>query len=176
MTTLVVAKTTPPPPPPDNGSLSGKVGDDNGPLKGAVVNLNGTTVIADINGNYSFSSITPCTYAITCSATGYQYQTLNVTINAGINIKDITMVPVSAGTGTVTFTLAGYTQYTGVDVWIDDDEMSDNGFVGQAITYTLPVGTHTWHSRNSNVSPNRYKSGTFTIIAGQNIPITLTIP
>jgi hypothetical protein len=64
--------------PPSKGTLSGVVTDATTgyPLSGVTVNLGGATTTTDSGGNYGFSNITPGTYTVTFSKSGYTSVTI----------------------------------------------------------------------------------------------------
>lgn len=84
---------------PTTGTLSGTVTSSGNPLATATVSLVGTqqTTTTGANGMYSFLTITPGQYQVTCSKTGYSSQTLSTTITAN-------------QTTTLNFTLTDITQ------------------------------------------------------------------
>ncbi len=58
---------------PQKGTLSGVVTDSQTgqPVAGVTVNLGGVTTITDSNGVYAFSNITPGSYELSFSKSGY---------------------------------------------------------------------------------------------------------
>lgn len=70
--------------------ISGSVQDANGePLIGATIMLGGsnTGTVADIDGNYNLSGITPGTYTLVCSFIGYQKFEEEITLSANENLS-----------------------------------------------------------------------------------------
>lgn len=117
--------------PPSTGIISGNVKDGAGAnVSGATVTTTtgGYTTTTDSSGNYTLSNVTPATYSVVASKTGYNSQTqTGKTVNAGAtttcnftitrqtgaiagNVKDGSGVNVSGAT--VSTTTGGYTTTT----------------------------------------------------------------
>jgi len=75
------------PPTATTGNLAGKVydGSTNIPIQGAAISLSGaTSTTTDAQGSFLIKDITPGTYQVTISASGYISQTYQVMIIAGV--------------------------------------------------------------------------------------------
>jgi prenyltransferase beta subunit/protocatechuate 3,4-dioxygenase beta subunit len=103
------------PPPATTGNLTGKVFDSstNTPIQGAIVSLSGgPSTSTDAQGMFLINDITPNTYQVTISATGYTSQNYQLMITAGVttDMQTIYLTPVSQSTtvtGRVTDTQTG---------------------------------------------------------------------
>jgi Domain of unknown function (DUF1929)/Carboxypeptidase regulatory-like domain/Glyoxal oxidase N-terminus len=90
------------------GSFSGTVTDTTGAaIAGATVSFSGGSTTTSSTGTYSFGSVTPGTYNVTASKSGFANQTGSVTVasgqNATLNFQLTAQAPGSFG-GTVTST------------------------------------------------------------------------
>src|SRR5207248_3034342 len=90
---------------PTTGSISGHVTDSSttSPIFGATVSISGgATTTTDPSGAYSFASLTPNTYSLTASKTGYTTSApANVTVTAGNNtVQDFALAPTATTTTT----------------------------------------------------------------------------
>ena len=64
--------------PPTKGTLTGQVTDatTGQPINGVTVSLSGVTTTTDSSGNYGFTNITPGTYTLTFTKSGYNTLTV----------------------------------------------------------------------------------------------------
>jgi len=87
---------------PSTGGIAGTVSNASGHLQGVTVTLTGTataTAISDANGNYSFGSLSPGSYSVSFSDTGFLSQTTSATVTAGNTATaSVTLTP---STGTI---------------------------------------------------------------------------
>lgn len=69
----------------DAGLIRGRIMNarTKGPLPGAKVRIDATILTADANGEFTFSQLTPKTYALEYSAGGYQTQVQSIRVGAG---------------------------------------------------------------------------------------------
>lgn len=87
---LIGRKQTPPP--GETGSLSGIVTDDIGaPIGGASVTIAGVNATTDSSGNYTVSNLTPGTYTLSVSKSGYGGKSMTISIGPGANTLNVSM-------------------------------------------------------------------------------------
>jgi hypothetical protein len=72
---------------PTNGSIAGNVtdGSNNNPISGAIITTQPqtSTVTSDASGNYAIDNVSPGPYTVTASKSGYNDDSVTVTIQAG---------------------------------------------------------------------------------------------
>ncbi len=123
------------PPEPGLASLSGIVTDTSTgqPMQGVSVTLGTAGTSTNSSGGYSFNNITPNSYQMTLSKSGYEAGGTMITLIEGTNVKNISMtltpVPTATLTGVVSdattgallsgvkVTIAGVSTYTNDSGW-----------------------------------------------------------
>jgi hypothetical protein len=81
------------PPPPTEANLHGLVHDRGGnPLPAVSVSLNGLSTATMLDGTFGFTNIEPGKYTVACTKSGYQDVSKSITLSAGDNGLDITML------------------------------------------------------------------------------------
>ncbi len=159
------APTSPPPPPGTPGTITGSVTSisDGHALSGATVSFSGGATTTNSSGAYSFTNVTPGTYNVTASTTGFFSQTKQVTVNSG-------------ATATLNFALA-----TGGKISGKVTNSSGVAIAGAAVNLTgglvsttLNVTTTSTGTYNSGWVP----IGTYTVTvtaSGYSTPQTATV-
>jgi len=135
---------------PTTGTISGTVtdGTTNAAINGATVTIvGGASTTTNASGAYSFSNVTPGTYSLTASASGYNSATNSgVSVTAGATTtSNFAMVALPPTTGTIAGTVTDGTTTTAISG-------ATVTLVGGASTTTNASGAYSF----SNVSPGTY--------------------
>lgn len=136
------------PPPTTTGNLTGKVfdGSTNKPIQGATISIaGGASTTTDTQGSFLIKDITPGTYQVAISASGYISQTYQVMILAGVttDMQTVYLTPAPQATtitGKVTDAQTGI-PIAGADVAIVGTVPSTGS--GQVSTKTDSTGAYT---------------------------------
>jgi hypothetical protein len=75
-------------------TLSGKVMSGGAPVADAVVGVDGKTTTTDNTGAYGFTDITPGTYTLSVSQTGYGAYTAQISLVKGSNVHNVELTPI----------------------------------------------------------------------------------
>ena len=147
------APPPPPPPPPAKGTIAGTVtSSTNLAISGATVSVDGTshsdTTLTD--GIYSIPDVGVSTYSVTASATGFESQSQNATVNENqTTIVDFALTPTppppggSAIVDCITYTTFGGQngdKHLTVAISVVDDTGSPISGATVAVTITGPKG------------------------------------
>ena len=161
----------------DNGNVTGTVTDSSGnPVSGTTCSIATTdskgifTDTTDEEGLFLISGVTPGTWPLSISKSGYQTLSLNVTVGSGSTTEvpaDETVISPSAGTGTVTGVVSdscgGNVESAVVSIGSIQTTSNSDG------SYTLtgvPAGTQTITAAKSGYE--NY-SGTVEVIANSTV-------
>jgi acid phosphatase len=141
---LTAASTTNP------GTISGRVTNisTGGAISGATVSYSGASTTTDTNGNYSFTNVTPGTYNVSASHSGYFVETKSVTVNSGaISALSFALATGGKVAGTVTNSSGAVIANASVTI------------TGGSISTTVKTTTNSSGVYNSNWVP----VGTYTV-------------
>jgi len=132
------------------GTISGRVTNitTGGAVSGATVSFSGGSTTADSSGNYTFTNVTPGTYNVTATHTGYFAVTHAATVTSGAAVT-VNFALATGGKIAGTVTSAGGTPIAGAAVSI----------TGGSISTTVNVTTNSSGGYNSNWMP----VGTYTV-------------
>jgi acid phosphatase len=148
---------------PTPGTISGKVTNisTGGAVSGATVSFSGGSTTTDNGGNYSFSNVTPGTYSMTASHTGFFAVTNSITLSSGATaILNFAMATGGKIAGTVTNSSGA--AISGASVTL----------TGGSISTTVHTTTNSSGGYNSNWMP--VGSYTVTVSASGNTTQTKT--
>jgi len=162
------------------GALNGTVTTGGNPLAGATVSIVGTshTATTSATGTYSFPFITQGAYQVTCSKTGFQPQTVNVTIVENQTVtQNFAMVslPLVNVTGMVagsdaptvgipgaTITLTGMANYTATTN--AQGQFTITGvYASQTYSYTVVATGYSPATGTVNVGATNHNMGTVIV-------------
>ncbi|MDI6917379.1 MAG: carboxypeptidase regulatory-like domain-containing protein [Thermoplasmatales archaeon] len=158
-------------------SVSGTVKDENGdPISGATVTADGHSDTTDANGNYTISNLSPDTYTVTASKSGYtsSYQIVNLTtFSANIDFT----LNATPTTGTIT----GHVYVSGTTTGIQNANVSINAncytLTDANGAYTLSGVAQGTHTVTASAAGYASSSAEVSVTAGQtsfhNFTLTL---
>ncbi len=126
------------------GTISGRVTNitTGGAVSGATVSFSGGSTSTDSSGNYSFTNVTPGTYSLTATHSGYFAVTSPVTVPSGVTAT-LNFAMATGGKVAGTVTNASGTAIAGAAVSI----------TGGSISTTVNVTTNSSGGYNSNWVP-----------------------
>jgi phosphatidylinositol-3-phosphatase len=160
------------------GSLSGRVTSavDGRAIAGATVSYSGGTTTTDTSGNYTFATVSPGTYAVSATKTGWGKVTQNVNVAAGtastLNFQLATSGQIK---GSVTNSSGG--PIAGATVTITGGVISTTkslttSSTGAYSSNWIPVGNYTVTAQSSSLS----KTQNVTLGTGQTLIVNFTLP
>jgi len=160
-------------PPPSPGSISGTVTDaaNAAPLSGATVSYSGGSTTTDTNGNYSLTNVSPGTYTLTASKSGYSNKSQSVTVNSNANTTS--NFSLTAGTTSGSGTVTGKVTNVSTGGAISGATVSYSGGSATSNTsgvYTLsnvPAGTY-----NMTAAHSGYLNRTLSVTVTANATTT----
>jgi len=132
------------------GSITGRVTNisTGGAVSGATVSFSGGSTTSDSSGNYTFSNVTPGTYNVTATHTGYFAVTKSATVTSGATLT-LNFAMATGGKIAGTVTNASGSAVAGAAVSI----------TGGSISTTVNTTTNSTGGYNSNWMP----VGTYTV-------------
>ena len=107
-TANIALQSTGEPPVQGAGSIGGKVTDTSSgtPIAGCTVSAGGKTTTSDSDGDFTISNLSPTSYTVTASKSGYQDGSATVTVEAGKTVTaNIALTPVAPTTGSISGTV-----------------------------------------------------------------------
>lgn len=147
--------------PPQTGTIAGTVTNANTgmPIAGATVTVDtGESDTTDSSGNYSIPNVSVGTHAVTASATGFQSQTQNATVNANqtttVNFALSPVVgPTQAIVDCITYTTSGFrNRNLKVTVKIVNDLGNPVSGASVSVIVTFPSGSTQSRTGTTNSS------------------------
>jgi acid phosphatase len=149
------------------GTISGKVTNisTGGAISGATVSYSGGSTTTDTGGNYSFANVTPATYNVTATHSGYFAETKSVVVGSGaaatLNFALATGGKVAGtvtnSTGTVisgaSVTITGGSISTTVNTTTNSSGVYNSNWVPVgSYTVTVSAAGHTTQSQSTTVT------------------------
>jgi acid phosphatase len=137
------------------GGISGKVTNvsTGAAFSGATVSYSGGSTTSDTNGNYTLSNVSPATYNVTASRSGYITESNSVTVSAGAT-STLNFPMATGGKVAGTVTNSSGTAISGAAVQI----------TGGAVQTTVNVTTSSTGAYNSNWIP----IGSYTVTVSKS--------
>lgn len=154
------------------GTISGTVTDANtgNPIAGASVSTQPTTLLVttDAQGRFSISNVTPGSYTVTASASGYFDESANITVTAGqTSTADLALQADYSGSWSGS-TSQGY----GISFTIVDNAITEISF-GFKTVGPICTLTYAWGLTIGYPTPKSISGNTFTI-SGSVTDLTYT--
>ncbi len=153
----------------NSGSIQGQVTDSSGaPLSGATVSYNGGSTITDANGSYVLAGVAAGSVTLTASLSGYQSNSVQVTVSSGTTVTAPVIALTRIPTGTISGSVQSASGSTLANVTVAySGGSATTGSSGHYTLTAVPVGTV-----SVTASTSGYQSSTQSVAVTANTTAT----
>lgn len=170
------------------GAITGQVTDSStsAALAGATVGYSGGSTTTDSSGSYTLSNVPAGTVSVTASLTGYNSQTVSVTVTSGsTSTQNFALAPANSGPGSISGKVTNISTggvIAGATITFSGGSTTSDGSGNYSFSnvaagaYTL-TATHTGYihlAQNANVSTGASTALNFAMATGGKVDGTVT--